>query len=95
MANKRKQKDAAKKKSKTVEEIRADNQLVMEETLNWLHRERTPKKLSAWIGSSFTEKECEILKDHIRDYYKENPDVKNRDWKQGIMATCLQLANKH
>ena len=58
VANKRKQKDASKKKPKTVEEIRADNQLVMEETLNWLNRERTPKKLSAWIGESFTPEEC-------------------------------------
>ena len=58
VANKRKQKDAAKKKSKTAEEIRADNQLVMEETSNWLHRERTPKKLSEWLGPGFTPEEC-------------------------------------
>ena len=78
-----------------LEKHKSENQLVLdEETSTWLNREKTPKKQKSWNGSCFTQSENKLLRDHIEEYYIQNPGAPRRDWSKGIMSTCWDLAGK-
>ena len=61
---------------------------------DYLTRLKTPPKQKSWNMSTFSKSENKMLKDYVEEYYTQNPGAKRRDWKDGIMTTCFELAGK-